>query len=163
MAVSLRRPGPGQTIALDGVMPCPLCREPAEAVRLEVGLQYVDPWFDTYRWGSWEELGPAERWETVMWCPEFDRIVVDPCGHVARGVRAVHWRAQLAAVTAEPTAVGLPARRGINLVKPFAVQLGANQPAARYRGAATVVIPAVPAWPVGAATVPLRVPDRPAV
>jgi hypothetical protein len=149
------KPGPGRVIAMTAGAPCPLCGEPAAVVRIEAGLRYVDPWFDTYRWGTWEELGAAERWETVYFCPEFDRIVVEPCTHAARGTRAVQWRAQLAAAAAPEV------RRGINLRKPLLMQMGANSPTSvRFRGAATVQIPVVPATPAGQATQQLTVPLR---
>jgi hypothetical protein len=118
-------------------------------VCIEAGLRYVDAYFETYRWGTWEELGAAERWETVFFEAEFDRLVVEPCGHAVRGIRAVQWRAQLAVDAVVPAP---RVSRGINLAKPLGVQLGANQPAAKYRGAATVVMPVVPAGPAGQAT-----------
>jgi hypothetical protein len=70
---------------------CPVCSDPVLRIRLEDGLRYHDVWFDTARYGSFEELGAAERWETVWFDPEFDRVVNEPCGHSARGPRGVHW------------------------------------------------------------------------
>lgn len=176
----LMKPGPGREITLAAPSACPICGEPVWSARLEAGLQYTDAWFDTHRWGSWEELGPAERWETVFFCVEFDRVVAGGCGHTVRGLQAVSWRAEMAAtVHVEQTIeVARPrpvvdldvldgplfegptrdlSRRGIRLEKPLAMRLGANAPVVpRFRGSAGMNQVAS-----GMATVPIRRPLTP--
>lgn len=71
-----------------------MCLAGVARIRVELGWQYEDHGFDTARFGSWEELGAAERWESVWPCSEFDRVVTQ-CGHQARGQRAVEWLAHM--------------------------------------------------------------------
>lgn len=89
------RPRPHHRPVIEVIQTCPLCGDPATTVTRHHGIQYRDPLLGLHRYGTGLELGPPQRWEQVWPCPEFDMLIVVPCGHRARGAQAHRWWRQM--------------------------------------------------------------------